>query len=468
VLTRIDRAWDGCAVDLGLYLISALFALLTAATATLPPHGAWGRIASIGYAVATLVALAQVLAPRLRRLAVRVGLAAATFAGTALLPLIVEAVQRAGGRTDRAQEEVIVVEHGGDRLLHTGTPYLTRDAIAALPLDDRLLGYLPYQPGMAVFGLPRALRDVWWTDARVYFALVTVLALGWAARLLWVAGSDGGTLLRAGQAVLVIPLGTLALAVGGDDAPVLALCLLALAFAARSRYSAAGVVVGIAGALKLFAWPVALVLIALALLGPAGRSAFQQADRSGNQPGAVSDGQAGAGGRRGARSGGGRQRLSWRRALACAAGAIGIPILVLIPPALVDPSAAVENVLNFPLGHGLVKSPAASNFPGHLIALWAPGGNAIATALLVLAGLAIGGWLWRRPPRDAGDAALVCAAGLLAATLLMPATRFGYLLYPLAFAVAAPALRPARPPAVEEVARVPVDVGAEHGHTLEA
>jgi Glycosyltransferase family 87 len=455
VLTRINRAAGGCAVDLGLYAISALFALLTAATATLPPHGAWGRVASIGYGAAALVALGQVLAPRLRRLAVRVGLAAAAFAGTALLPLVVEAVQRAGGRGDRAQEEVLVVEHGGDRLLHTGTPYLTRDAIAALPVDERLLGYLPYQPGMAIFGLPRAAAgDAWWTDARVYFALATVLALGWAARLLWVAGADGGALLRAGQAVLVVPLGTLALAVGGDDAPVLALCLLALAFAARGRYPAAGIAVGVAGALKLFAWPVALVLIALALLGPA------------DAPG---DGLAGRLGRRsGDRAAAGRRGRSWRRALVCAAGAIGIPIVALVPPALVDPSAAVENVLNFPLGRGLLKSPAASNFPGHLISVWVPGGGAIATALLLLAGVAIGGWLWRRPPRDAADAALVSAVGLLAATLLMPATRFGYLLYPLAFAVAAPALRPARAPSAEESSRQPVDVAGGERHTLGA
>jgi hypothetical protein len=59
----------------------------------------------------------------------------------------------------------------------------------------------------------------------------------------------------------------------------------------------------------------------------------------------------------------------------------------------------------------------------------------------VLAGLTIGVWLVRRPPRDASAAALVCAAGMLAATLLLPATRFGYLLYPIGYAVWAPALR---------------------------
>jgi hypothetical protein len=106
----------------------------------------------------------------------------------------------------------------------------------------------------------------------------------------------------------------------------------------------------------------------------------------------------------------------------------------------VNADATVENVIRFPLGRGLVHSPAASPFPGHLIATGLPGGSAIAAALLVAAGLAIGVWLIRRPPRDAPAAAWVCAAGLLTATLLMPASRFGHLLYPAAYAVWAVAL----------------------------
>ena len=54
----------------------------------------------------------------------------------------------------------------------------THESLAALPADERLLGYLPYQPGMVAFGLPRALFGVaWWTDARVWFALVTAVAI---------------------------------------------------------------------------------------------------------------------------------------------------------------------------------------------------------------------------------------------------------------------------------------------------
>jgi hypothetical protein len=385
---RADRAADGLAVDLGLYGLSTLFALATAANRTLPPHGTWGGIAVYGYAAATLCVLVQLLARR-----GRAALTWLTWAATALVPLVVEASQ------GRAQEEVIVVEQAGQRLLDTGTPYLDRAAIAALPPDERLLGYVPYQPGMALFGLPRALvGDAWWTDARVWFALVTAAALVTALAVVR-RRADGAALVRATQAATVLPICALTLAVGGDDLPVLALCLLALAFTARDRPLGAGIAVGVAGTLKLFAWPVALVLLAYA------------ATRG-------------------------------RRALfAYAVPALGLPVVAVLPAVALDPGAAMENLVRFPLGRGLVGSPAASPFPGHLIAAAIPGGRLIAAALLVAAGLAIGWWLVRRPPRDAAGAALVCACGLTAAIALMPSTRFGYLLYPIAYLVWRPVLR---------------------------
>ncbi|MFB9331659.1 glycosyltransferase 87 family protein [Actinoplanes octamycinicus] len=324
----------------------------------------------------------------------RVWLAWLTWAAVALLPLVVEAVQRAGGRTDRAQEEVPVVEAMGKSLVEHGTPYLSRADIAALPIDERLLGYRPYQPGMAIFGLPRALAgDHWWTDARVWFAITAVLAVGLAVAVLRPFTPFP---VRAIQAATVLPVTALTLATGGDDIPVLALCLLALALAATGRFAWAGVAVGIAAAAKLFALPVVAVLVVLAVV--AGR---------------------------------GRRLIPF---------AVGLPILALIPPLLVDFDALVENVLRFPLGHGLVTSPAQSPFPGYLVAQHLPGGRLLAAALLGAAALVIGWLLLRRPPRDAGTAALFCGWGLLAAILLMPTTRFGYLLYPAALLVWAPAL----------------------------
>jgi Glycosyltransferase family 87 len=382
MIGRLDRAAGGLAVDLGLYALSAIFAIITATSSTLATHRVWGAIAWWGYAAAGLAVLVQLATGR------RYGrglITAAAWVATALVPLAVLASRH------QAQEEVMVVEHAGQRLLDTGTPYLSRAAIAALPPDERLLGYLPYQPGMALFGLTGG-------DARIGFALVTAVAVG-AALLVLGRRAGGAALVRAGQAATVLPVCALTLAVGGDDLPVLALCLLALALAARTRLVGAGLAVGAAGALKLFAWPVAAVLLVYAVT---------------------------------------RGR---RAALGYALPAFGLPIAALVPAVLVDAGAVVENLVRFPLGKGLVSSPAQSPFPGYLISTGLPGGRVIATGLLALAVIVIGVWLLRRPPRDTAAAALVCAVGMLAAILLVPSTRFGYLLYPAAYAVWIAALR---------------------------
>jgi hypothetical protein len=210
----------------------------------------------------------------------------------------------------------------------------------------------------------------------------------------------------------VLPIFALTLATGGDDLPVLALCLLALALCAARRDAAGGLAVGLAGALKLFAWPVALVLIVHA----------------------------------GTR---GRRAAAWT-----AAGAVGLPIAALVPAQLVDSAALVENVLRFPLGHGLVSSPARSPLPGQLIASALPGGRVVAAALLAVAGLAIAVRVARRPPGTVAGAAMICGYGLLAAILLMPSTRFGYLLYPVAFLAWVPVLRLAESALPEAAGRV--------------
>ncbi|MET7669777.1 glycosyltransferase family 87 protein [Micromonospora luteifusca] len=415
----LDTAAGGLALDLGLYAVSAIFAAITAVTSTLLPHRAWGTVAAFGYLIATLVVIAQLLlrrrspTTRLAGLPARWAVTGFAWASTALLPLLWQSIERASGRTDRAQEEVLVVEQAGTRLLEHGTPYLGPDAIAALPPGEQLLGYTPYQPGMAMFGLPRALADTWWTDSRVWFAVGTALALTLAVTALRrtpttaTARTDrrrdaatphrrDAALLRGVQAATVLPICALTLATGGDDLPVLALCLLALALAAADRPGQAGLAVGLAGALKLFAWPVALVLIVWGLTRRAGTRV--------------------------------------------AAGAIGLPVAALLPAMLVDHDALTENVLRFPLGHGLVTSPAQSPFPGYLIATAMPAGRLIAAALLVAVGVAIAVRLARRPPRTAVATALICGYGLLAAIALMPSTRFGYLLYPLALLTWAPAL----------------------------
>jgi hypothetical protein len=400
----MDRAADGLWLDLGLYLLSAGFAWYTATWSTLLPHRAWGNVAVYGYVAGAAVVLVQ-LALRATgaaggwRAPARAALTWAVFAATALTPLLWQAMDRAAGRTDRAQEEVLVIESGGHRLLETGTPYLSRAAIAALPDPERLLAYLPYQPAMAVFGLPRALDHGlhWWSDARVGFALMTVLLLVLAVRILRRAGSPPHGLVRGLQAATVLPFCALALATGGDDMPVLALCLLGLAFAATRRFGLAGIAIGFAAALKLFAWPVALVVGAFA--------------------------------------------YSRRRSVRYCVAAVGVPVVTSASALWVDPFGAVENILAFPFGHGLVSSPARSPLPGFLIATRVPLGPAVAAGLLLIAAVTITLLLSRRPPRTATTAARYCGYGMLAAVLLLPSSRFGYLLYPIGLLVWATVLR---------------------------
>ncbi|MEV6965450.1 glycosyltransferase family 87 protein [Hamadaea sp. NPDC051192] len=386
----------GRPVDVAAYALAALFCAYTWHWSALAPHRAWAAVAIWGYLAAASIALL------LRGRLARTWLAAAAWAATALLPLILQARERAAGRLDRAQEEVLVIEAAGARMLHTGTPYLDRDAIAAVPSPLRLLDYLPYQPGMAIAGLPRALGGIaWWTDARIIMALLSSAAVVAAWLLLDRAGITrfgSEAPLRALQAVTILPLATLTLATGGDDVPVLALSLLACALASRNRWTAAGLAIGCAGALKLTAWPVAIVLGLVALV---------------------------------------RHRRSLAR---YALGAAGIPVLVLVPTVLINGRAVVENVIRFPLGHGLVRSPAASPLPGHLLTAYLPDGRQIAVGLLLGVAAVIAISLIRQPPVSVPRAALISATGLLLAILLLPATRFGYLLYPVALAAWAPVL----------------------------
>lgn len=398
-----DRA--GLRWDVVLYAGCAVFAAGLGALSGLAAHRTWAQLAIVGYAAIALVASGQWLLAR-RGVAgwsggmvARSLVAGAAWLVTALLPLLLFAFERAAGQASRAQSEVRVIEWAGSRWLHTGTPYLDRDLIAALPPADQLTAYAPYQPAMAVFGVPRALDpgSGWWSDARIWFTVAALAALVGAVVLL--RNADAGARLRAVQAVTVLPTAALAATVGGDDLPVLALCLLALAMAAGSRFGTAGLVVGAAAALKLIAWPVAVVLAVLAATrgrNPLVRFGF---------------------------------------------GAVGVPVLTLLPAVAADPRAVLENTVLFPLGLGLVGSPADAPLPGQLVASQLPGGRGIAIGLLLAVGLGFAVWLWRRPPRTAAAAAMVSGSGLLVAMALMPATRFGYLLYPLALLLWVPALR---------------------------
>ncbi|MGW0708150.1 glycosyltransferase 87 family protein [Streptomyces sp. NPDC002643] len=415
------------------WLTCAVFALLLSLVTTLTPHRIWGACAALGYGLAawhtrrtarprararTVGGAPATHRPRTGRAALPVVgsvAAGAAVAGSVVLPLLLLMTLGA------AQSEVHVVEDSATHLLSSGTPYT--------PHPHEVDDYNPYLPGMALFGLPRALFGDTplsaLSDARLWFTATFLISMYVAGR-----GATAGALPRPTDdpteahrtdthrtetrrthidwtpAVLLLasfPAVALPLAVGGVDLPVIGLMCLGLALAGRGGSgTAAGLAMGAAAALKWTAWPLLPVGLTL-LAATAGRRA------------AV--------------------RAGWV--------SVTMAAVTVLPAVFVAPHAFIEHVIRFPLGEAGVESPATSPLPGHLLAAYVPGGATLAKTALVLAAIGVAASLVTRPPRTVLAAADRLSIGLALAMCLMPATRFGYLAYPLVLALsfrAAPAL----------------------------
>jgi Glycosyltransferase family 87 len=368
---------------------STAFAALIAAVSSQPAERIWGMFAVAGYGMAGLIVLAarrRGASTEARRRAAGLAMLSA-LAGAVFAPLGWLAV------AGEAQPEVGVTVRAAALMLHRGTPY---QGAAALAAAHSPYAYNPYLPALIVFGLPRAVLGPGpLTDPRLWFGVVFAITFGAALALVGTRHPGWWTALVIASPVVAFPL-----SVGGDDLPVLGLICLGFALLAEPRgrswprLAAAGVVLGLAAAMKATAWPALVVVLVL------------------------------VGSRRGRRA-----------AALVAVAALAVAGLADGPVAAMDPGALVLNTIMFPLGLAKVASPAASVLPGHLIATAGRAGHWAAIGLAVIAGLAVGAWLVARPPATVRAAVWQLAIGLTALFLLAPATRAGYFMYPLGLAV---------------------------------
>jgi hypothetical protein len=329
--------------------------------------------------------------------------------GATIVPLAMEVIWRSEGDAAlHVQPEVLVVEQAGDRAAHGQDPYRVVDRNGHILIHEHTEPiyelYYPYLPGMVVFGFSTGSRvEARLTDARIQF-LVFTAAVGLFALSRLRPRTDAR--IRALQILTVLPTAALPLATGGDDMPVVALMLLGLVALQRRRPFLAGLALGAASSLKFTAWPLALLAL------------WAASDRSR------------------------RRAMAWY-----ALGVVVIMGPVVLPVALSNPSAFIDNVIRFPLGLAGVSSPAASALPGHILVAAVPGIHRAYVVTVVVIGGALLVWrLWRRPPGNAAEAASLSGWVMLIAIVLAPATRVGYLLYPINLFVWAWMLRQADEP----------------------
>jgi Glycosyltransferase family 87 len=360
------------------YAAFAAFAAAVFATSGQPVQWTWGAWATAGYALAALTA--ALWRARGREAALVIALGTAVAAPLAWQVTFGRAMPKTG------ETSLTVVARSAALLLRHGTPYLPADHIS------HYLEYNPYEPAMAIFGLPAAagLHGAA-GNPRLWMGITAAAVLLAAFRLARPGSTVRSTAFAFGSPVLALPLTT-----GLTDLPVLALLSLTLASTTacqrRQVLLAGAIALGAACAIKATAWP-ALPIIAAMLMARDGA------------------------------------RVATRFVVAA-----GITVAALVaataPASVTAPAALFQNTVLFPLGLTRYQTPADSPLPGHLLAATGLAGRWAAIGLLCAACLAIGVSLVVRPPTGTRAAALRLAVSLAVVFTLAPASRWGYFVYP--------------------------------------
>jgi glycosyl transferase family 87 len=377
--------------DAYLYGFAAIFALGLGMTSRQGAQWQWGYLATGPYVLCALLALGLHRIRFRRTSTVRLALLGLVLFGTVAIPLGLEARWRV------AQPEIGVIQRAGDNLSKDRNLYPSYDKhgklinpIAGLPAYE---SFFPYFPLMGIFGLPSAEthKSKGLTDPRIAMSLLTLLASGLALALLRTSKKKK---IRVAQILLALPTGALFLSTGGDDMPILALTLLGVAALQRRQNNFAGISLGLAAAMKLTAWPMAV-------------GALLVARDSKNRP-------------------------AWTK---IAFWVVAIVVVTVTPFAIRAPWAFMSNVLAFPLGLTSVTSPAASALPGHILTtIWAPAGHILAPVTFLIGGYFMAKYLRRHWPLELHEILAIMSVIFLTMMCVSSATRIGYLIYPLNFA----------------------------------
>jgi len=382
----------GLRSDAFLYGLSALFALGLGLTSGQGAQWQWGYLAFGPYALCALLAYALYRVKLRRTTMLRVGLLALVLLGSVAIPLGLEARWRV------AQPEVGVILRAGDNLSKDRNLYPSYDKhgklyhqLEGLPAFE---SFFPYFPLMSVFGLPSAEthKTKGLTDPRIAMSLLTLMASGLALGLLRASSKKK---IRVAQILLALPTGALFLSTGGDDMPILALTLLGVAALQRRQNNFAGISLGLAAAMKLTAWPMAIGALLVA------RDA--------------------------------KSRSAWKRVALWVVAIVGVTVT---PFALRAPWAFMSNVFAYPLGLTSVTSPAASALPGHILtSWWAPAGHILAPVTFLVGGYFMAMYLRRHWPLTLPQMLAILSVVFLTMMCVSTATRIGYVIYPLNFAL---------------------------------
>jgi len=417
--TRSVAWWarlHGLSSDGALYAISAVFALLLGLSSGQVAQWHWGFLTAAPYGAAALAGLVLGRVRVRRTTLVRLGLLALVIMGSVVIPLALEARWRhQDPNQGYAQPEVSVIERSATYVSQGQDPYRSYytdgrvvDELHGLPAYE---SFFPYFPLMSVFGLPSAETHAssGLSDARILMSLMTLLV---SLAALVMLRTTRQKKIRIAQVLLALPTGALFLSTGGDDMPILALLLLGVAALQRRSANTAGISLGLAAAMKLTAWPVAFGALLVAH------------DK--------------------------KDRPAWRTV---ALWVTGIVMVTVVPFVVKAPWAFFSNVFAFPLGLAHVASPAASDLPGHVLTTWWPPlGHVLAPLALLVGGYFAAKYARRHWPLSLSQLLGLLSIAFLVMMCVASATRIGYIIYPLNFAIWAWVCREDQDVAFETVA----------------